>query len=51
MKRTGLIERYRDFLKIPKGARIISLNEGSTPLIQAPVLAGCPRWRATMRCG
>jgi threonine synthase len=39
MNRTGVIERYREFFKIPRGARIISLNEGSTPLIPAPGLA------------
>lgn len=30
----GLIRRYRDRLPVPKGARIISLNEGDTPLIE-----------------
>jgi threonine synthase len=31
---TGLIERYRDRLPVSAGTRIISLNEGNTPLIQ-----------------
>jgi threonine synthase len=39
MLRTGLIERYREYLDLPRGARIVSLNEGSTPLIQAPALS------------
>jgi len=39
MVRVGLIERYRKFLKLPAGARIVSLNEGSTPLVPAPTLS------------
>jgi threonine synthase len=39
MIRVGLIERYRKYLDLPAGARIVSLNEGSTPLIQAPALS------------
>ncbi|MDO9424318.1 MAG: threonine synthase [Methylobacter sp.] len=31
---TGLIERYRDRLPVSETTRIISLNEGNTPLIQ-----------------
>jgi len=31
---TGLIERYRDRLPVSASTRIISLNEGNTPLIQ-----------------
>lgn len=31
---TGLIERYRDRLPVSANTRIISLNEGNTPLIQ-----------------
>ncbi|MGR9086697.1 MAG: threonine synthase [Gammaproteobacteria bacterium] len=31
---TGLIERYRDRLPVGASTRIISLNEGNTPLIQ-----------------
>ena len=31
---TGLIERYRDRLPVSQSTRIISLNEGNTPLIQ-----------------
>ena len=40
----GIIHRYREWLPVPDGARVISLGEGSTPLIPAPVLAemtGC----------
>jgi threonine synthase len=35
----GLIKHYRPYLPIAAGARIISLNEGNTPLIQANSLA------------
>jgi threonine synthase len=35
----GLIERYRDRLPIPEGDPVVSLNEGSTPLIPAPRLS------------
>ncbi len=35
----GLIERYRDRLPIAAGDPVVSLNEGSTPLIPAPRLA------------
>jgi threonine synthase len=40
----GVIHRYREWLPVPAGARVISLGEGSTPLIPAPVLSdktGC----------
>ena len=30
----GLIETYREFLPLPESARIVSLNEGNTPLIR-----------------
>jgi threonine synthase len=39
-----LIERYRDRLPLEDGDPIVSLNEGSTPLVEAPVvsdLVGC----------
>jgi len=36
MLNQGIIERYREYLPINKGTRIISLNEGSTPLVSAP---------------
>ena len=35
----GLIERYRDRLEIGPGDPIVTLNEGSTPLIEAPRLS------------
>ncbi len=35
----GLIERYRDRLPIAEGDPVVSLNEGSTPLIPAPRLS------------
>jgi threonine synthase len=40
---TGLIDRYRDRLPVSAATRVISLNEGNTPLIQLqniPRLAG-----------
>ncbi|MEM7384734.1 MAG: threonine synthase [Verrucomicrobiota bacterium] len=36
---TGLIQRYREFLPVGPETPVISLNEGSTPLIPAPVLS------------
>jgi len=36
MEGSGVIQRYRDFLPITDATPIISLNEGSTPLIEAP---------------
>jgi len=35
----GLIERYRDRLPLEPGDPIVTLNEGSTPLIEAPRLS------------
>ena len=40
----GLIEQYRDLLPVTDDARVITLGEGATPLIPAPVLSertGC----------
>jgi threonine synthase len=34
-----LIERYRDRLPIEPGDPVVSLNEGSTPLVEAPVIS------------
>src|ERR1700728_2334215 len=34
-----LIERYRDRLPFAEGDQIVSLQEGSTPLLRAPVLS------------
>jgi len=34
-----LIERYRDFLPLEAGDPVVSLNEGSTPLIEAPAIS------------
>jgi threonine synthase len=42
-----LIERYRDHLSLEPGDPIVSLNEGSTPLIEAPRLGeriGAQAW-------
>jgi threonine synthase len=35
----GIIEHYRDRIAIPDGAHIVSLGEGGTPLVPAPVLS------------
>jgi threonine synthase len=34
-----LIERYRDRLPLESGDPVVSLNEGSTPLVEAPVIS------------
>lgn len=34
MRYNGLIERYRDYLNVGENTRIISLNEGNTPLLR-----------------
>jgi len=34
-----LIERYRDRLSLEPGDPVVTLNEGSTPLVEAPVLS------------
>ncbi|NIA16600.1 MAG: pyridoxal-phosphate dependent enzyme, partial [Nitrospiraceae bacterium] len=39
MSNRGLIERYREYLPVTEATRIISLNEGGTPLIPAPKLS------------
>ena len=39
---TGLIERYRDRLPVSDATPVISLGEGSTPLLRADRLA--PPW-------
>ena len=36
MLNVGLINRYREYLPVTESTRVITLNEGSTPLIQAP---------------
>jgi threonine synthase len=35
----GVIERYRDRLPLEAGDPVVSLNEGSTPLVEAPVIS------------
>jgi threonine synthase len=35
----GVVEEYRDYLDLPRGARAITLLEGDTPLIPVPRLA------------
>jgi threonine synthase len=44
---SGLIERYRDRLPFEEGDPVVTLDEGSTPLVLAPVLserAGAEVW-------
>jgi threonine synthase len=40
---TGLIEAYRDRLPVPDDARVISLGEGNTPLIQLNNIGSDPQ--------
>lgn len=40
MLRHGVIHRYRKYMPVPENARIITLNEGSTPMIPAYNLSG-----------
>jgi threonine synthase len=37
-RRTGVIDRYRDLLPVTDQTPVITLNEGSTPLIESPKL-------------
>ena len=46
----GVIERYRDLLPVPAGARIVTLCEGATPLIPAPRLAAAISPMLTLYC-
>jgi threonine synthase len=39
MLNRGIIERYRRYLPVTEKTRVISLNEGSTPLVPAPNLS------------
>src|SRR5438874_6657451 len=39
MSPLALIERYRDRLPLEPGDPIVTLNEGSTPLVEAPVIS------------
>ena len=32
----GVIQRYREFLPVSEEVRVVTLNEGGTPLIEAP---------------
>jgi threonine synthase len=36
----GVIRQYRDWLPVPAGAAVVTLGEGATPLLPAPVLSG-----------
>ena len=38
-----LIERYRDRLSLEQDDPVVTLNEGSTPLIHSPRLSAMPR--------
>ena len=48
MTHMGVIERYREYLPILEKARIITLNEGSTPLLAAPNLSAAIHPRADL---
>src|SRR5579859_6203654 len=40
----GVVQEYRELLPVPDDATVISLGEGATPLVPAPVLSeltGC----------
>jgi threonine synthase len=37
---SGIIEKYKPYLKIPEGMKTITLLEGDTPLIPIPAIAG-----------
>ena len=39
MRNPGLIERYREYLPVSEDTRVITLNEGSTPLVAAENLS------------
>ncbi|MCH7910011.1 MAG: threonine synthase, partial [Candidatus Hydrogenedentes bacterium] len=39
MRNPGIIERYREHLPVTSKTRVVTLNEGSTPLVSAPTLA------------
>lgn len=39
MYNAGLIARYRQYLPVSESTRIITLNEGATPLVAAPALS------------
>ena len=43
MHNVGIIERYRAHMPVSDATRIITLNEGSTPLIAAPALSAAKR--------
>lgn len=43
----GLIEAYRDRVEIPEGARVVTLQEGNTPLVAAHHLSSSPGARCT----
>jgi threonine synthase len=45
----GVIERYRDRLPLEPGDPVVSLNEGSTPLVEAPVLSDLVEARVLLK--
>src|ERR1700686_2297350 len=46
----GVIERYRDRLPFAADERVVSLNEGSTPLVLAPRLSERAGLEAYLKC-
>lgn len=45
----GVIEAYRQRIEIPDGARVVTLQEGGTPLLEAPHLAGLTGARVLLK--
>jgi len=45
----GVIEKYRDRLPLPAGAKVITLLEGNTPLLPAPRLAAALKGEIDLR--
>lgn len=46
----GIIERYGEFLPVDVRTRVVSLGEGSTPLVQAPHLSAAIGARVLLKC-
>jgi threonine synthase len=46
----GVIERYRQYLPVTDTSRVVSLGEGSTPLVDAPRLSDRVGCRVLIKC-
>lgn len=49
-RRLPLVERYRDRLPLPRGAPLVTLGEGSTPLLAAPRLSERLGFELLLKC-